>query len=133
MKPYLVAPFLLFASGCFQPGGGSTEHIPPAYIAANQPTELTIRFNVWGSGSGRLDTRYTQVACIYAINGANEQTLAKSETLFVDDKHMTLRFTIPPLNLKPEDSVSYHFKMRFDGHENINPTQILKQRNESDK
>jgi hypothetical protein len=112
--------------GCFQPGGGGTVHIPPDGILSNQPTQLKITFSVWGAGSGRLDHRYTDVICLYRINESGDYHRISGVVIKADDKHMEMKFTIPPLDLKRGDTVDYQFEMLFDGHANSRPGGILK-------
>lgn len=115
----LIFPLgLLLCSGCYQPGGGGTTHIPPKKIESNQATELSLTFTVWGAGSGRLDHRYTDVFCFYRVNGCEFIRLAGS-VVGSDDQDMVMKFVIPALDLKAGDVVEYRFEMLFDGQKNV--------------
>lgn len=113
-------------SGCYRPGGGGTVHIHPDEILSNQPTELKISFSVWGAGSGRLDRRYTDVACIYRINESGDPHRLTGSVISADHENMEMKFLIPPLDLKLDDSVEYAFEMLFDGHKNTRTGGTLK-------
>ena len=125
MKQLNLLLILFLFSGCFQPGGGHTRHLPPDNILSNQSTELKITFSVWGSGSGRLDDRYTNVTCLYQINASGKFDCLTGKVVSADGKNMEMKFIIPPLHLQTGDTVNYNFEMLFDGHKNTRKGGIL--------
>ena len=126
MKLPSLLLIILLLIGCYRPGGGGTVHLPPDGILSNQPTELKITFSVWGAGSGRLDHRYTDVSCVYRVNESGDYHRLSGVVIRADDKHMEMKFTIPPLDLKTGDKLGYQFEMLFDGHKNSRAGGTLK-------
>lgn len=118
MKALSLLFVLVLITGCYQPGGGGTVHLPPESFSSNQPTELKITFSVWGAGSGRLDRRYTDVTCLYRINESGDFHRLTGTVVSANEKDMEMKFTIPPLDIKEGERVDYQFEMLFDGHRN---------------
>ena len=100
------------------PRGGGTGHIPPEGIINNQATELRLTFHVWGAGEGRLDKRFTKVACNYRTSTEQVFTRISGRIVHADDETMEMVFVIPPLDLATDDRLHYNFEMMFDGHKN---------------
>ena len=124
----LFFTIICLVTGCYRPGGGGTAHHPPDGISNNQPTELKLTFSVWGAGSGSLDKRYTKVICLYRINESGNHKRLTGTVVSADEKHMEMRFIIPPLKLNEGDTVDYYFEMLFDGHKNTRQGEKLRRK-----
>jgi hypothetical protein len=118
MKTLTTLLLLFLFAGCYQPSGGGMVHKPPDGIERNQPTDLIVGFSVWGAGSGRLDKRYTDVICIYRINDSETHRLSGTVES-ASESNMEMKFTIPPLDLKEGDTVTYSFDVLFDKHRSV--------------
>jgi len=123
-----IFTIIFLFTGCYRPGGGGTAHHPPDGISSNRPTELKLSFSVWGAGSGNLAKRYTEVICLYRINDSGDYERLTGSVVSADEKHMEMRFIIPPLNLNEGDTVDYYFEMLFDGHKNTRQGEKLRKK-----
>jgi hypothetical protein len=88
-----VLLLLMTIEGCGVAGGGGTVHLPPKNVLAGQPTTLTMTFSVWGSGSGDLSKRYTNVTCQYRIDCGEFKTVSASVNSS-DSKTMAVHFVM---------------------------------------
>jgi len=52
------------------------------------------------------------------VNDSGEEHRIDGVVVTADEKRMAMKFTIPPLELKNGDNVTYNFEMLFDGHAN---------------
>jgi hypothetical protein len=119
MRHVILIAMLVVAGGCFRPGGGHSGHTPPEQIVAGKPTVLKMEFSVWGSGSGDLSNRYSQIVCHYRLAGKPEYRGVHARIVSSNNERMQTEFTIPP---QESGTLEYYFDFLLDGHRNLNPT-----------
>jgi hypothetical protein len=110
----IIALLLVSTGGCLRAGGGGTKHTPPEKIIAGEPTTLTLRFMVSGPDEGTLSERYTNIKCVYRVEGTDHDSEVQGVILREGHETMDMQFVIPPL--KEGDVVHYWFELTLDGH-----------------
>jgi len=113
LKAALLGAAALLLAGCA--GGGGLLHTPPESIAIGEPVTLVFEFSVWGAGSGRLSSRYTERRCHYRLAGQGPFVTTPMLQVTETAESLTAQCTIPPLAARPGDRLEYRYDMLFDG------------------
>jgi len=99
-------------------GGGGSVHLPPEAIAYGEATPLQLELSVWGSGSGKVSRRYTNVQCYYRTENTSTFTTLQGQLTRELEDRIFVKFELPALSPSDGSWVEYYFDMSFDGHYN---------------
>lgn len=101
-------------------------HIAPERVESGQYIDLSIKFTASEEGLIRLDQKGTHAFCYYRVNETENATRQLGAVLHADEKNIEIGFSLPALQLKPDDTLRYYFEFIHDGNKTIRPGGNLK-------
>jgi hypothetical protein len=113
----------LLTSGCYEPGGGGSVHVPPESVAYGQPMPLRLELSVWGAGAGKMTERYTEIRCHYKAEKGTAFTALEGKVESEAKDRLFVVFELPAFSAADGAYIEYYFGEKLDGHYNKRPVE----------